>query len=796
MISVRVIIAEPILFFRNGAVQSSLSILSLRQIVVDNGVASPFQQVLAWLAKRKNFFAATGIALALLQDSETLFYLWKHAEMINEENEETKLIGLLDGINSVRILDNDTTKINTTASLSCDRSVTVVHLSEMTIGCFIKGGCTMAKSLSRFLAKNKFYDPYRVSLMLAFAVINGIEDFDHNDHSEYRCKSFENNQDVPYDEYLWPVKSLLAVGTSRHYLLEVLQLLNKIIPNELRNRSHHYENKEVETRKIANEPAPSMILTKTLVQLIIESDQSTIDILMSFADDQCKVFYWQSLDHGTRSIISLMKIDSYFPFLRHPEVRTWVREQLILCFQLVRNQSMVFSTSWLQELCVACLHNGDCDLQNLGINIDDNEKIDTISFSLAATLSDTSDATFVTSLNKFEQSIHSDNMYNDDDGVLQLKNENKKIRNALIPSRHIMFCLDYDLLIPILLLLQRRNADWFPSSMSASITLDCVSTQSLLDAACFHAGRISTTVSVSDNIGGQKRHRVKRNRTSILTSKTMRDQSNEESLLFATFDSKSAMRQCFQANNMLAGANLIGGTKGFILIISHILIESLGIPASDAECFLVNDVLDLQAVQECKMEISSFEFTTRHRLLLLLLEEHVLSIKTFGDFDSVHSRGQVDPVFASRSILRAWLSLSYGDTTVINDSTNWLSDWLASRLEIRRLSSSQTQPGTMPIFPTKDDNDYVNNEDTNISNKYPLACAALVRSLLWANSNATPTSSNDVYDDGKGEVDTFQYIPLAIEMNFEKNLLIELCQSCLGLVESVPTSLLKELSFQ
>mmetsp|Transcript_27363 Transcript_27363/g.29536 ORF Transcript_27363/g.29536 Transcript_27363/m.29536 type:complete len:120 (+) Transcript_27363:197-556(+) len=117
--------------------------LSLRQLVVDNGVASPFQQVLAWLSKRKNFFAATGIALDFLQNADTLFYLWKHAEMINEEDEETKLIGLLDGIIPVRILDES----NGMAVTSSPSSVTAVHLSEMTVGCFIKGGGTMEKSL-------------------------------------------------------------------------------------------------------------------------------------------------------------------------------------------------------------------------------------------------------------------------------------------------------------------------------------------------------------------------------------------------------------------------------------------------------------------------------------------------------------------------------------------------------------------------------------------------------------------------------------------------------------------------
>mmetsp|Transcript_25270 Transcript_25270/g.28927 ORF Transcript_25270/g.28927 Transcript_25270/m.28927 type:complete len:115 (+) Transcript_25270:333-677(+) len=92
--------------------------------------------------------------------------------MINEEDEETKLIGLLDGIIPVRILDES----NGMAVTSFPSSVTAVHLSEMTVGCFIKGGGTMEKSLIQFLELNKLYVPSRVALMLAVSAVNEIVD--------------------------------------------------------------------------------------------------------------------------------------------------------------------------------------------------------------------------------------------------------------------------------------------------------------------------------------------------------------------------------------------------------------------------------------------------------------------------------------------------------------------------------------------------------------------------------------------------------------------------------------------
>jgi hypothetical protein len=787
ILSISSCITEPVLCLRRGAIDSPHYMLSLRQLVVDNGVASPFQQVLAWLAKRKNFFTATGIALDLLQDADTLFYLWKHAEMINEEDEEMKLIGLLDGIIPVRFLDENGT------STPCRRSVTAVHLSEMTVGCFIKGGAAMSKSLIRFLEKNKSYDPSRVSLMLAFATVNEIVDDQESEETAKR----EKHQDIYFDELLWPIKCLLEVGTTRDYLPEAFALLNNTIPDELRHRLHHHgdDGLEEEKEKISSsESTPSMKLTKKLVELIVESDPVAIDILMSFADDRSQGHYWQSLDHETRLNLSLMKADSHSPFLRHPEVRTWARGQLDLCFK--ENTQSVLPTSWLQELSVACLHNAECELKNLEIvddtNIDEH-------LLLSSTLSDISEKTYVTgsvvntgiATTDLGRSINSG--MDDKDGVYKLNFEIEKTRNALLPPTDDSYSLDYDLLVPTLLLLQYRNAHWHPSSSSSSLSIDYISTQPLLDAACYQAGRTTTPVSIS---GGGRRIAA-HHRTAILTSRIMRDRTDDEPFLFAAFDDKCAMKQCFQANNIVAGANLIGGTNGFILQVCYILTEGLGISVNDAESFLLNDALDVQIAEQSKMEMVSFELTSRHRILLLLLDEHVLSIKTFGDFDSIHNRGRVDPVFAARSILRAWLSLSYGDKS---NSSNWLGDWLARRLEIRSgvaSSSLSPSPNTARVF-VDEHEDTKASAGSNNNNKHRLACASLARSLLWPNNSATPKTTATTVDNdddskdnvGKGSGESSTMVPLAISMKFEKQLLIQLCQSCLGLVESVPQNAL------
>jgi hypothetical protein len=87
--------------------------------------------------------------------------------------------------------------------------------------------------------------------------------------------------------------------------------------------------------------------------------------------------------------------------------------------------------------------------------------------------------------------------------------------------------LDFDLLIPALLLLAYYAIPWRDNS--------CLSTQSLLDSACFLAGR----------------HR-------------------KEEPMFA-FDGPNVTKQCALSGNVSAGANLIGRMNRLVLMCCDIL---------------------------------------------------------------------------------------------------------------------------------------------------------------------------------------------------------------------------------
>ena len=765
------VLIAPVLCLRSGNTASPHIMLSLRQLVVDNGKASPFQQVLAWLVKRKNFFVAAGIGLDLLQDADSLYHLWKNAEMIDEEDEETKLFGLLDGIIPVRLLDENRRAHGTNLNL------TATHLSEMTVGCFIKGGATMAETLVRFLERNKLYNPTRVALMLSLITSNLLSKNPmRNQISNQFNWKFPEDETI-FDELLWPIKCLLRVGTERGYLNEILTLLNNTVPDELRNRYPE------DTKEEQNTASFNLTLTKKAIRLILESDPVALDILMSFIDDQSQENFWQSLDHRTKLALFLMNIDSSFPFLRHPDSRLWARGELDSCFREKSN----LPTIWLQDLSVACLRNASCDLDDLRIT----ECEDRL---LKSQQSESSDTTSVTGTNvpsqvltDFEESPSELK----DNPMRKMQVEIERTRNALLPSTELWHGIDYDLLLPTLLLLENRHAHWLPPSLSpssknsSSSEESFVSTQTLLDAVCYLAGR-------TPSLSGSS--------TSARTSVVPRDQRDDDPILFVEFDGKSAMMQCYQANNVVAGAYLVGGKNGFILHVCDVLNRGIGIPIPDAESFLLDDRLNLKIIEESKTETTSFQLTDGHTKLLLLLDETVLRIQTFGDFDHVRNRGQVDPVFAARSILRAWLSLSLDDKAA---ASNWLGDWLKDRLEIRRVSSASCPSDTTNSETPRSKSSTAQTSDTEDNSKnsaryrakdpkpsrYGLACASLVRSLLWPNNKPTP---KDAFY-GHQIPSSLDSIPLAATMKFEKKLIIELCQSCLGLVESAPPAVVREI---
>jgi hypothetical protein len=669
-----------VLFLRSAAPDASPLIFTLRQLVVKNGQASPFQQVLAWLAKKGNYFTAASVALDLLQDGETLFHLWKQSDMIDEQEEKSKLDGLLDGILPIRLV---TSSGLGTEGVRKNTSIYVVHLADMTVACLIKGGFRMSKTLRHFLRKNTFYDPARASLMLAAATAAAV-----SRDKEVVASVMGGMAKNSHDDRLWPVECLLEIGVSRDYLETSLLLLNATIPDELRQRQDRVSCEEAaSTIQYSNKLDNTM--TKKLVTLIIGSDSTAVEILLNLVDEYSRVRYWQSLHQDTQLSLSLIEIKSLYPLIRNPEIRAWLREELNMCIK----KETTLPTIWLQELCLACLKNAGCDLNDL--EIDDAGQSSSMP----------------------DESINVEEEL--EDGLYNHKLEISETQNALTSSTN--YSVDYDLLIPCLLLLQLRSSSWQPLQQAQNPGKRYVSTQSLLNASCHLAGRSL--------------------HTNVLTKEKLFDTSDEKPYLFAAFDSTTAMKQCFLANNVSAGASLIGGKNGFILHVCQILMQVMAISMSDAESFIVSDELDLRFAEESKKECTSFELTDSHRRLLWLLDEHVLSVKTFGQFETIHIRGRVDPVFAARSVLRTWLAISYGDKDA---ASTWLCKWLASQLQLHE------------------------------SCTHRLACAALARSLVWPSSVA---SSKE--DEPMGSA-------LGSAMEIEITFLVEICKSCVGLVESVP----------
>jgi hypothetical protein len=641
---------------RFGSGSTPHYILTFRQLVIDNGPASPFQQVLSWLCNREDYFTAASIALDLLHDAESLLHLWNHAEKIDEDDEQTKLEGLLDGI--IPIAD-------TSEDQAIKKTATLVQLADMTVGCLTKGGLSMSKTLRKFLNRNEYYDPARACLMLVAATANAVSDEPQSVSSVMGA----GVTDPSNDDLLWPVRCLLEIGVSRDYLSTALVLLNVTVPDELRRRPRQ-----------ASISTPDMELTKKLVTLVLACHPSAAELLLGLVDDQSRSRFWHSLDHGTRLELSLIDIENKCPLLRHSEVRSWVREQLHTCLKNEKSANVnvfeVMPTHWLQILCVACLHNAGCDLHDLVID----------SANHPSTFSDTSSA---------------DDFDFSDDGLEQHKMEILETRKALI-SEPGSGGLDFDLLIPCLLLLQSRRSMWRERG-------DCASTQSLMDAACYLAGR-----------------------------------DDKEEPLFV-FDGSTVMRQCALAGNVRAGANLIGGKNGFVLSCCDILMLELQISMEDAEAFLLDDTLSLRIIEESSNYLQPhFELSDSHRQLLWLLHEHVLSIRTYGEFETIHIRGRVDPVFCARSVFRAWLCLTFTDK---KNGSAWLASYLRGRLGI--------------------------HEDHQMSS-HRLVCAALTRALMWSSDGINATDA----------VESGQMLGNVLEM--ESKVLVQLAQSCCGLVESVP----------
>ena len=277
-----------------------------------------------------------------------------------------------------------------------------------------------------------------------------------------------------------------------------------------------------------------------------------------------------------------------------------------------------------------------------------------------------------------------------------------KIRKALNPSAS-SGGLDHGLFIPALLVLERRGSHWHFNSTT--------STRSLLNAACYMAGRRSV----------------------------------EETLF--TLNGSILMRQCTLVGDIEAGAHLIGGPNGLVLECCHIMMNAVHSDMDTAENFLLSGKLPVKGTGDVAAPTSTFDVGKSHSRILWLLEEHVMKVRTYGEFERVQLRGKVDPVFAATVCLRTWWVISRPNVAM---ATEWLTRWLCQKLSIF---------GQSTISP------------------YRLVCAALVRALIWSEEQ----------NDGADAI-------LAHKLQLESSFLVKLCQSCCGLGEALPEHFLNEKS--
>jgi hypothetical protein len=649
-----------------------LHILKMRQVVIENGPGSPFSQVLCWLSQRRDYFTAASIALDMLKDPDTLYHLWKNAEKIDEEDEQNRLHGLLDGIIPINVLEMQE---------RTHGSTTVSQLADMTVVCLIKGGLAMSKTLSRFLHFNKNYDPERASLMLVATAVSALSG-DPESVASVMVSNGSEPSEFSIPDILWSIECLLEIAVERDYLQSTLNLLNANIPNELRCRPRFPTDD-------AAESSSDLELTNALVTMIISKSSSGVDLLLDLPSDRGSSTFWDSLDAGTQQSLALICVGGVYPMLCHEEIREWARRLLQGDFD-ERNPEALSSlrTDWLQAVVPACLLNAGCNLSDF--------------------VFDPTNPT-ITSFSSENSAAWVDREFDGEDGLYQLKLQIAETRVALEPSPGSSG-LDHNILISALLLLKSRQAPWNANEDR------CVSTQGLLDAACHLAGR---------------------------------PRSRSETPRFS-LDATTLMQLCARYNNIRAGANLVGGKNGFVLSCCSILMVALKIPIEHAESFLLQDVVDVSLVlskeESCVDQPQDFQPTNLHRHLLWLLDECVLSVRKFGDFEvGLNPQGRVDPVFAARSFFRAWLSIT---ALCKRTASQWISEWLSARLGLGKQES----------------------------NAHRLACAAIAQALLWPGNNEDEKSSNGDQADQR----------LAHLLDMDQYFLIRLAQASCGLVESIP----------
>lgn len=629
-----------------SVLHSHAQVFSLRHCFVRNVEATPFYHVLSWLSQREDYFTASCIALGLLGDVES----WHELKLLkctgddDYDDDQDSLECLLDSI--VPLYPKGTLSLY-------PRQSVVSHVADMAIGCLAKGGLVMSTILDSFLRRNTDYDSAKAELMLA-AVTTRCVSREPETVNIAMGSGYEYSENSNPEDLLWALRALLSVGVARHELSRAIVLVNVAMPDELRYRKP----------TSSNARSPPLDFCKAMVSTIISASPDAASLLLGLVDEESRKRYWRSLSREAQLEFALIDVDDKCPLLCQEEVRIWALKCLDECVTQEASPTAVnlndlMPTSWLRRLCEGCLQNAECDFGQI----------------LTYGVSDSPD--------------------DDDEGTLKYVTEFANIQQALTATSS-SGGLDFDLIIPALLILQQREMTWNEEAV--------VSTQRVLDAACYMAGRHGHCT--------------------------------------FPFDGSTVMRQCVSASNVAAGANLLGGTNGLVLSCCDILIQGAALDMATAESYILDDNLSPAVLTSRQADReNSFVITDGHRQVLWLLLNHVLNVRTFGEFRPIHMRGKVDPVFAAQACLRTWLALSSS-----TDSTPWLVKWLRRNLEI---------------------------DGEKISPKR-LACAALTRVLMW------PTSDQSTDE-------------LATIMGVESTFLVQLAQSCHGLLETVPQSVAEDI---
>ena len=677
--------------------------VSLRKNVLDNGHATPFEQVLTWLCcQKKDYVTAASIAFHLLHDYEAIRGLRSSSIHTNtnfalssaegnnlHDQHNFNLEGLLDGIvpldkndflKAEKLVKNSLPKNETNPDDSSlqdnvslfsiekkgEKSERGVHniitsLADMAVGCMVRGGADLSYTLEGFLSRNPFYDASRACLMLAASIMDEIEKYDSSDK-------------------LWPVQCLLCIAVVRDCMPTALVLLNTVIPHVLRGRS---STSMVADEFVDEEKKKQLDLCRSIIVMIVSSSKEAARILLNLIEEDALITYWQSLAHETRLELSLIQVDGKFPFFFEQEVRTWALNELNASIHNF-DEASTLSIPWLQKICTSCLLNAGCNQ------------------TLILQQSSTTTEDFI--IDEKDDDIE---QYTRDHNQLLLTLEN--VFNGCSQR------LDFNMIIASLLILQKQGQLWHPHAS--------VSTQSLLCFLCNFAGRNDVMSSKND------------------------DRDGMAPLLF---DGVLAMKQCGKMQNIIAGANIIGGHDGFVLKCVDIILkyyndEQISIQIAENYLLFGGNLPVKNSRIHCEDKKT---LTESHHRLLWLLETHLLSIGKYGDLMD-KKRGNVNASFATRLCLRTWLALNREDSTYHNQ---FLSFWFGTKLKL-----------------------YEPNQEKN-----RLACAVLARVLIWEDGNS------DFDDDKPRQKNSPQSNILAKSLHLDQSFVISLSKNCCGMVESVP----------